>query len=222
MVSVLEVGFDASGAADAGARGRVVCVVDVIDAATSAEAALSAGARAVLGASPAGAAVPVAVDPGAVGSRAGTLAREAGSGLVVVAEPRIGSSERRAASARPVLEAIGETASVVELVANQGAELQGLAGFAGAVVVVVSATGGTAYDAALCAGAPGICFATTGRIEGKTGWEVARLGAERAAALAGEHDAGLSVIAASANSTDDCLAAFELARILLQGGELRR
>jgi hypothetical protein len=51
---------------------------------------------------------------------------------------------------------------------------------------------------------------------------VARLGAERAAALAVEHRAGLSVVAASANSTDDCLAAFEVVRILLQGGHLRR
>jgi hypothetical protein len=37
------VAFDASGAADAGSRGRVVAVVDVIDAATSAEVALAEG-----------------------------------------------------------------------------------------------------------------------------------------------------------------------------------
>ena len=42
----LEVAFDASGAADAGSRGRVVAVVDVIDAATSAEAALAEGGSA--------------------------------------------------------------------------------------------------------------------------------------------------------------------------------
>ena len=222
MPSALEVGFDASGAADAGARGRVVCIVDVIDAATSAEAALAAGARAVLGASPAGAAVPVAVDPAAVAGRAVTLAREAGSGVVVVAEPRVGPDEPRATSARPVLEAIGEAAIGAELVANQGAELGALARFAGQVVVVVSATGGTAYDAAFRTGAPGVCFATTARVEGRSGWEVANLGAERAAALAREHDAGLSVVAASANSMDDCLAAFEVARILLQAGDLVR
>jgi hypothetical protein len=222
MTSALEVGFDASGAADAGARGRVVCIIDVIDAATSAEAALATGAVAVLGASPAGAAVPVAVDPAAVGSRAAVLAREARSGVVVVAEPRVDPGGRQAGSARPVLEAIGKTGTEAELAANQGAELPALARLAGQIVVVVSATGGTAYDAALRAGAPGVCFATTARVEGRSGWEVARLGAERAAALAAEHRAGLSVVAASANSTDDCLAAFEVVRILLQGGHLRR
>ena len=41
------------------------------------------------------------------------------------------------------------------------------------------------------------------------------------AALALEHGAGLNIVAASANSTDDCLAAFELARILLERGHLR-
>lgn len=222
MASVLEVGFDASGAANAGARGRVVCVVDVIDAATSAEAAVANGAHAVLGASPAEARVPVAVDPSAVGSRAAALAQEAGSGVVIVAEPRVGPKERRVASARPVLEAIADAAVDAELVANQGAELPAITRPAGRVIVVVSATGGTAYDAALLAGAPGVCFATTARVKGHSGWEVARLGAERAAALAVEHGAGLSIVAASANSTDDCLAAFELARILLQEGQLRR
>ena len=195
----------------------MVCVVDVIDAATSAEVALETGASAVLGAAPAAADAPVAVDPAAVGRHAAALATEAGSGVVVVAEPRIGPDELRATSAALVLEAIRSSAAEAKLVANQGAELPALARLKGQVVVVVSATGGTAYDAALRAGAPGVCFATTARIEGRSGWEVARLGAERAANLAREHGVGLSVVAASANSLDDCMAAFEVARILLPG-----
>ena len=90
------------------------------------------------------------------------------------------------------------TASVeYELVPNQGAELPGLVDFNGRVVVIVSTTGGTAFDAALAQGAPAACFATTARIEGKTGWDVLGLGAKRALDLAEEHSADLSIIAAS-------------------------
>lgn len=220
--SALEVGFDASGAADAGARRRVVCVVDVTDAATSAEAALNAGALTVLGAARAGDRPPVAVDPAAVGRRAARLAADAGTSTVIVTEPRVDPEGLREAAARPVVEALEEHAIDTEIVANQGAELAALVRLSGRVVVVVSATGGAAYDAALCAGAPSACFATSARIPGSTGWEVARLGAERAAELARRHRAGLTLVAASANSTDDCLGAFELARILAEGGHLRR
>ncbi|MBK5115930.1 MAG: hypothetical protein JJE23_03315 [Thermoleophilia bacterium] len=221
MLRTLEVGFDASGAADAGARGRVVCVVDVVDAATSAEAGLAAGAVAVLGAAPAGVSVPVDVDPADVGARAAALARESGGSVVVVAEPRVGPAEERIAAARPVLDSLAAAGVSSELVANQGAELPALAELSGRIVVVVSATGGVAYDAALAAAAPAACFATTARVVGSTGWEVAALGARRAAALAREHEVGLSVIAASANSSDDCLGAFDLAQTLIREGHLR-
>jgi len=106
-------------------------------------------------------------------------------------------------------------------VANQGAEVGGLAAMAGRVVVVVSTTGGAAFDAALAAGAPGACFVTTARIAGMTGWEVTRLGAIRGIELADRHGGALSIVAASANSTDDCLAAFEVARAVIDQGFLR-
>jgi hypothetical protein len=221
MPSALEVSFDASGAADAGARHRVVCVVDVTDASTSAEAALDAGALAVLGAARAGSRLPVPCDPAAVGQHAATVARESGADAVIVTEPRIGSRERRIAAARTVLEVLEKNQVGTEVVANQGAELPALAHLEGRVVIIVSATGGAAFDAALAADAPAACFATTARIEGRSGWEVARLGAHRAAELAQRHRAGLSVVAASANSADDCLGAFEIARILAEDGRLR-
>ena len=217
----LEVTFDASGAAEAGRRGRVVCVVDVVDASTSAEAALAHGALAVLGAAPSGAEPPVAVRPDAAGLRAMALASEAGTDVVVVAEPRVGSQEERQDRAQPVLQAIEGGGVEWELVANQGAELPGLVTLEGRVVVIVSTTGGAAFDAAAAAGAPAVCFATTARIEGRTGWEVADAGAARAVALAEEHDAGLTIVAASANSTDDWLAAQEIARRVVEKGFLR-
>lgn len=217
----LEITFDASGAAEAGSRGRVVCVVDVVDSSTSAEAALAAGAVAVLGAAPVGAAPPVALDPEAVARRAAELAREAGTDVVVVAEPRVGTDAERRARAELVLRTLAAEGVGHELVPNQGAELPALVKLAGRVMVVVSATGGTAFDAALAAGGPDACFGTTARVEGWTGWEVAARAAQRAAALAGEHEAGLSIVAASANSLDDCLGAYELARRVVEEGFLR-
>jgi len=215
----LEITFDASGAAEAGRRGRVVCVVDVVDASTSAEAAWSNGAVALLGAAPAGATVPVGVDPGAIARRAVELDR--GLGIVVAAEPRVGDPSAREQRAAPVLDELRDAGIGWDLVPNQGAELPGLVKLEGRVVVVVSTTGGAAFDAALAAGAPAACFATTARVEGKTGWEVAQAGAERAASLARKHTTGLTVVAASANSADDCLGAFEIARRIVALGFLR-
>jgi len=221
-VAKLDVGFNASGAADAGARGRVVVIVDIVDSSTSAEVAVSGGAAAVLGASSVGVDVPAHIDPGAVGRRAAAIAKERSTDVVVVAEPRVGTDDERRRRAVSVLQAL-RTASVdYEIVPNQGAELGQLVDMKGRPVVIVSTTGGTAFDAALAAGSPAACFATTARVEGKTGWDVVGIGARRAIALAGEHRADLSVVAATANSSDDCLAAFEIARRVITEGFLRR
>lgn len=222
MAGRLEVAFDATGAAEAGARGRVVAVVDVVDAATSAEAALAAGAVGVLGASPvAGAMVPVEVRPEAVAAQAATLAKLHETDVVVVAEPRVGSDEERVQRAGPVIKTLEGADVGFEMVPNQGAGLPGLVKLTGRVVIVVSAAGGVAFDAALTAGAPGVCFATTARIAGLTGWEVIRLGARRAIELAYVNGGGLTVVAASSNATDDFVAAFEIARTVIDEGFLR-
>lgn len=218
----LEVTFNASGAAEAGKRGRVAAIVDVVDSSTSAEAALANGATAVLGAAPAGAEVPIPLDPAGVGRRAASIAKAETTDVVVVAEPRVGTEDDRRKRALPVLQALRTASVEYELVANQGAELPGLVAVEGRVVVIVSTTGGAAFDAALAQGAPAACFATTARIEGKTGWDVLGMGARRALDLADEHSADLSIVAASANSTDDCLAAFELARRVVAEGFLQR
>ena len=218
----LEVTFNASGASEAGKRGRVVAIVDVVDSSTSAEAALAHGAAAVLGAAPAGVDAPTKVDAGAVGRRAAALAARAGTDVVVVAEPRVGDEEERRRRALPVLQALRTSSVPYELVPNQGAELPTLVRVEGRIVVVISSTGGTAFDAALAGGAPAVCFATTARVEGRTGWEVADDGIRRALGLAEEHGTNLSLVAATANSADDCLAVFELARRVIAEGYLRR
>jgi hypothetical protein len=221
MAGTLEVAFDATGAAEAGARGRVVAIVDVVDAATSGEAALAAGAVGVLGASPVGAIVPVEVRPEVVAAQAALLAKRHETDVVVVAEPRVGSHEERAERARPVITTLEAAGVGFEVVPNQGAGLPGLAKLEGRVVIVVSAAGGVAFDAALTAGAPVVCFATTARIAGRTGWDVARLGAQRAIELANQSGSGLTLVAASSNATDDFLAAFEIARTVIDEGFLR-
>jgi hypothetical protein len=217
----LEVTFNASGAAEAGSRGRVVAVVDVVDSSTSAEAAMAGNAAAVLGASPAGMTAPVRLDPGAVGRRAAGAAGRLGTDVVVVAEPRVGPEERRRAAALPVLQALTTAGIRYELTANQGAELGNLVDVDRRVVVLVSTTGGTAFDAALAAGAPAACFVTTARVPGRTGWDMVGAGARRAIALADEHGRDLAVVAASANSADDVLAGFEIGRRIITEGFLR-
>lgn len=217
----LEIAFNASGAAEAGARGRVVAVVDVVDSSTSAEAAMGAGAAAVLGASPAGVQVPARLDPGAIGRRAAGVAGKLGTDVVVVAEPRVGPEDQRRARSLPVLQALTTAGVRYELAPNQGAEVVDVVNVDRRVVVLVSSTGGSAFDAAMAAGAPAACFVTTARVAGRTGWDLVGVGARRGIALADEHGADLAVVAASANSADDCLAAFEIGRRVITEGFLR-
>jgi hypothetical protein len=220
-VPTLEVTFNASGAAEAGSRGRAVVIVDVVDSATSAEAALSGGALEVLGAAPAGLTVPVTVDPGAVGRRVASVAARTGTDVVVVSEPRVATDEERRSRTLPVLQALRTAGVGYELAPNQGAELLRATNVEGRLVVVVSTTGGAAFDAAIAAGASWVGFATTARIEGRTGWEVTVEGARRAIDAARDQRTGISVVAASANSTDDVLGAAEVARAILSEGFLR-
>jgi hypothetical protein len=165
--------------------------------------------------------VPVKVEPGAIGRRAAAAAIREATDVVVIAEPRIGTEEERRSRALPVLQALRTQRIEYELAPNQGAELARAVRLRGRVAVIVSSTGGTAFDAAMAAGAPAACFATTGRIEGQTGWDVLQRGVRRAIDLALRNDSDLSIVAASANSSDDVLAAFELARAVIGEGFLQ-
>ena len=221
MPRTLEVTFGASGAAAAGARGRAVVVVDIVDASTSAEVATAVGATEVLGAAPAGMSIPVEIDPGAIGTRAAASARLHETGVVVVAEPRVGGDELRLERAAPVVRALARDGIDYRVIANQGAEIGALAELRDQIVVIVSSTGGSAFDAAVAAGSPAVGFATTARVKGADGWDVTKLGARRAIAMAAQFETDLSIVAASPSSTDDVLAAFELAKAVIRQGFLK-
>jgi hypothetical protein len=96
------------------------------------------------------------------------------------------------------------------------------AGARGRVVAVVDVVdSSTSAEAAMSAGAAAACFVTTARVAGRTGWDLVGIGARRAIALADEHGRDLTIVAASANSADDCLAAFEIGRRVITEGFLR-
>jgi hypothetical protein len=216
----LEIAFDPTGASEAGRRGRVVLVVDVAGSSTTAVGAEAAGAAAVFGASPAGAEVSIPLDPGAVGRRAAASAGRVSTDVVVaLTDPGDAEEEQRRNAALPVLQALRTASVPYDLVPRPGAGL--LQHVGKRVLVLVSSTGGTAYDAALAAGAPAVSFATTMGVEGRTDDEVTELGVRRAVSMAEQNNADLSLVAAHSDSEDDRRAVFDLARAIMDTGFLK-
>lgn len=213
----VNISTDASGAARAGFLGHVVVVVDIIDMSTSLEAALDAGAVAVFGAAPDVATPPVPVDPEEVGRLAGILAVREETDVVVMAEPRVGPDDLRTGQVTRVVRGIKAAgAEVGAIIPNLGAETARLVDMAGRVVVAATGTGGVAYDAALAAGARAVTTATVARTLVKKGFAPARAGAARAAELARQIETDITVVAASANSLEDVLAAEYIARLIME------
>lgn len=212
---------NASGAARAAQEGLVVLVVDVIDMSTTLEAALDAGALAVLGASPDLATPPVALDPEAIGRLAAELAVQAGSSVVVVTEPRVGTDEERANNASRLLQGVRRGgAEISAIIPNLGAETPKICDLMGRVVVAATNTGGVAYDAAVKAGAPAVITGTVARTMKKRGTAPARAAALRAIEVAEKHQTGICVVAASANSMEDLLAAEYIMKCIVEEGFL--
>lgn len=210
---------NASGAVAGAKMGHVVMVVDVIDMSTTAEAALDAGAVAVLGASPDVCRAPVELNPQEMGRQAGKLALAHNTDVVLISEPRVGTDEERRAKAAKVIAGIEEVgAQVGAVLPNIGAETPKLAELTGRVAIIVSDTGGVAYDAAITAGAPGVITGTVARTIRKRGPQSAQVAAQRAVELAGRLQGGITVVAASANSLEDILAAEYIAREILTLG----
>jgi len=150
---IINVASDASGSARAAGLGQVVVIVDVIDMSTTLEAMIDEGALAVFGAAPDAARPPVPVDPAGAGLKAGKLACASNTGVVLVAEPRVGADAERLSGIQKVLGGIRKSGAVVEAVLpNLGAETVKLAGIKGRVVVAATSSGGGAFDAALTAG----------------------------------------------------------------------
>ncbi len=221
MTRLVTLTANASGAAQAARAGMVVVVVDVIDMSTTLEAALDAGALAVFGASPDAASPPVALDPEAVGRKAAETALAAGSSVVLVTEPRVGTDQERAANASRFLAGVqAGGAEVTAILPNLGAETTKLCDLQGRVVVAVTATGGVAYDAALTAGAPAVVTGTVARTMRKRGSAPAKAAARRAVEEAVKRDAGICVVASTANSLEDLLAAEYILKCIVEEGFL--
>lgn len=207
---------DASGAWRAGLQGHVVVIVDVIDMSTTLEAALEAGALKVFGAAPDNVQVPVPVNPLAIGRKAGLEAKRLGATVVIVAEPRWGSDQDRIESCGKLLK--GLHSSGIEnysIAPNLGITTAKLVDFRQAVVIAVTNSGGAAFDAGWTAGGA-VLTATVARTWNMKGTEPARVGVDRALALAVNSGRDVSFVAASGNSQEDILAARYLARMAMK------
>ncbi|AGL01987.1 hypothetical protein [Desulfoscipio gibsoniae] len=216
-IPIVKMTVNASGAANAARQGDVVVIVDVIDMSTTLEAALDAGACAVFGAAPDGAAPPVAIDPAAIGWLAGQVAREKGTGVVLVAEPRVGTDDERLGKITGVTGGLARAgADISAVLPNIGAETPKLYDLHNQVVIAATATGGVAYDAAVCAGASAVLTGTVARTMRQKGAAPARAAAARAIQKARALDAGITVVAASGNSLEDVLAAEYITRTIIE------
>lgn len=210
---------NASGAAEAAKRGDIVLIVDVIDMSTTLEAVLDAGAFRVFGASPAGCKAPVVLNPEQIGKVAGTLAVQGKNKLVIVSEPRAGSDEERRLRSAPVIRGAELAGAEIEAIyPNCGAEIARLADFRDRVVVAVTDTGGVAFDAAFTARAPLVITGTIARTMQKRGVEPARAAAKRAVNAAIDANTGITVVASSANSLEEILAAEFIMKLIIEEG----
>lgn len=219
MTKGIFVTTNASGARDGAKMGNVVVVVDLIDMSTTLEAVLDAGAAKVFGASPDVTKAPVELNPEEIGYTVGLMAMQEGREVVLISEPRIGTDEERKNRAQKVLTGLKKAGiSVSQIVPNIGAETAKITDFKDKLVIAVTDTGGVAYDAAYTSGAPAVITATIARTPYKRGRKPAEDGAERAIQTAIQHNTGITVVAASANSLEDILAAEYLARLIIEKG----
>jgi hypothetical protein len=206
-ISQAEVLHDASGAVLAALKGNIVVIVDVINMSTTLEAAWEAGALGVFGASPDQTSAPVFVNPMLIGYSAGCFAKANQSEIILVTEPRVGTTEERVEHASLTIKGI-EKAGLggLTILPNLGAETVKMANFSNKVVIAVTDSGGVAYDAAFNAGGI-VITATVARTLGKKGLEPMQMGVKRALTLAQLKKTGISFVAASSNSLEDVLAA---------------
>jgi len=213
-----------AGGAVAGARmGSVVVIVDVIDMSTTMEGALEAGAAAVYGAAPDGVKAPVLLNPARIGAEAGKKAVKLGAKVIIITEPRVGGEDERIKNVRSVISGLEKAGARVEAVLpNLGAETVKLVDMCESVVIAATGTGGVAYDAAFNAGAPAVLTATVARTLGKRGEASAEAGAQRAIEKADSLKADICVVAASARSQEDLLAAWYIFNKIISAGFTRQ
>ncbi|MGI6226373.1 MAG: hypothetical protein ACOYJ1_08980 [Peptococcales bacterium] len=210
--------YNASGAARAASLGFIVVIVDIIDMSTSLEAALEQGALFVFGASPDNSKVPVEVNPFRIGLVAGEKAKELGTEIIIITEPRYGSESARINNCQKFINGVQKTGGVIgEILPNIGAEIGKMADFKGKIVVCISATGGVAFDAAWQFHHD-ILTGTIARTLSHKGKETAELAAKRAIDLA--QGRNIAVVASSSNSLEDVLGANYIAQTIINMGYL--
>jgi hypothetical protein len=213
---------NASGAVEGARRGDIVVIVDIIDMSTSAEVALEAGAVAIFGAAPTNSKAPVNLNPERMGYLAGKTALKHKTQIIVVAEPRYQGETERRQLAETALQGVARAgAEVGPIIPNIGSEIAKLVDFKGKVVLFVSDTGGVAFDAAYNSGAQAVLTATITRTPQKKGVEPARSGVVRALDAAVKNDCGITIVAASASSMEDVLAAQFLAQLVISSDFLK-
>ncbi len=219
----LNLTFNASGAVQGAQRGDLVVVVDVIDMSTSAEVALEKGAVAVLGAAPSNCRLSLKIDPQKIGLAAGKIAAKHQTEVVIIAEPRYGTEEERSHRAQGVISGVRATSAPIsrQILPNIGTELGSLADFTNKVVLIVSDTGGVAFDVAYNNGAAAVLTATITRTSTQKGLRSAQVGVQRIIETAEKLGVeGITIVAASANSYEDVLAAQKLTELMIEKGFL--
>lgn len=198
-------------------------VVDVIDMSTTAESFIDEGAAGIFGASPDGIDVPVGVNPEYIGHLAGSLAVERGVDVILVSEPRLGDDEtRKRAASSAIKGVISAGARLGAVLPNLGWETARLVEVRDRVILFVTASGGSSFDAAYSHGAAAVITGTIARSIGKKGSEPARAAALRAIDLAERLGKNITVVASSSNSMEDLLAAEFIGKMIIAEGFLSR
>lgn len=220
-VPTLNITSNVSGAAEAARKGDIVVIVDVIDMSTTIETALDAGAIGVFGASPDCISISVQVNPEKIGYFAGKKALKNDTELIIATEPRLASKEERRDNIQLALTGVKRAGAEIEtIISNLGAEIVKLVNFEGKVVLVITDTGGVAYDAAYNHGAPAVITGTVARTFKKKGVRPAKESAQRAIKAAQKFKTGITLVAASSNSYEDVLAAEHIGKLIIEEGFL--
>lgn len=215
-LSRIIVACDASEAQQAAREGLLVMVVDVIDMSTTLESVLDAGALAVLGSSPDFTRAPVRLSPEKIGREAARLAKEAGKGIILVSEPRVGTDEERLGRCQKLIRGIEQEKGCIEAVLpNIGAEIPKMADMSNRVVVAVTDSGGVAFDAAFVE-SKSVITGTVARTYRQKGLQPALSAVRRAQKIMEDTHKGIAVVAASRNSMEDILSAQFIANLLLK------
>ena len=214
--------YNASGAVQAALRGDVVVIVDIIDMSTTAEAVLDGGALAVFGASPDHVSVPVSINPENIGYWAGKKALKEKTEIIIVSEPRFKSRKKRSKKIQFVLTGIHrEGAHIADILPNIGSQITDFSNFENKVVLIASQTGGVAFDAAYNHRAVKVITGTIVRTNYKKGTKPLHDSALRAIKFAKKYNTGITLVASSANSYEDILAAERIAKLIIEIGFLR-